>query len=310
MRHSSLLAQLHLSVITADADAELARIQERIEHRALVGGRDDLEALLGSLLDAGAGAAPPAGRTLDLIGHATPDQSLLALGAWVIDAARPAVRAFFRELAELEVLPRLGVEAVRLLGCQTADTAQGRATICALADILGVEVLGTRQLLYSAHYDAGGFRGDAEHALVSSRDLARGPDGAPPRARSGAPPYPRLLDVDALPASPLASHPPPWPRRIATPEAARDILRLIRRAAGAEMPGLLAQPICEIALPSPRPGWYHVAQVLLDGGFVRVYPDGTALPGVLYPVDDPLALRAILAHLPGSERDAHRTPSA
>ncbi len=307
MTPSALLAQPHLSVIAGDADAELARIRELIEHRVLVDGRGDLEELLGRLLGAG---PPPIGRTLDLIGHSTPDGSLLALGAWVIDAASPKVRSFFRELAELEVLPRLGVRAVRLLGCQTAGTERGRATICKLSEILGVEVLGARALLYSAHYDARGFRDEARHALVSSDELRGDPDRE--LAPLPASPYPRLLDVDALPSSPLDDHPPPWPRRIATAAAARDLLRLVRRAAGAEMPGLLAQPSCELALPSARPGWYHVAQVLLDGAFLRVYPDGTHLPGIVYPVDDPRALRALLEPLPAAaaQRDAaHRTPS-
>lgn len=307
MQHSALLAQPHLSVIARDADAELARIQELIEHKVLVDGRGDLEELFGRLLGAGAPATP---KTLDLIGHSTPDRSLLALGAWVIDAARPAVRAFFRELADLEVLPRLGIRAIRLLGCQTADTAPGRATIHALAEILGVEVLGARQLLYSAHYDARGFRDEARHALVSSRDL----EGEPGDARPSIDPsrYPRNLDIDALPSSPLATHPPPWPRRIATAEAARDLLRLVRRSAGAEMPGLLASPSCELALPSPARDWYHLVQVLLDGELVRVYPEGPAGPGIVYPVDDPRALRALVDRLPAiaQGRDAQRTPSA
>src|SRR5689334_8226105 len=175
MPHSALLAQPHLSVIADDADPELARIQELLEHKVVAAGRVELEELLGDLLGA---AAPPTPKTLDLIGHSTPDRSLLALGAWVIDAARPQVRAFFRELAELEVLPRLGIHAVRLLGCQTAETAAGRATICKLSEILGAPVLGTRQMLSSAHYDARGLRAESAHALVSSDELRgeRDPD--------------------------------------------------------------------------------------------------------------------------------------
>ena len=307
MNHSALLARPHLSVITGDADSELARIQELIEYKVLVDGRGDLEELFGRLLGAGASPTP---KTLDLIGHSTPDQALLALGTWVIDAARPAVRAFFRELAELEVLPRLGIHAVRLLGCQTAETAPGRATICKLSEILGVEVLGTRELLYSAHYDARGFKDESQHVLASSHDLRGEPDRT--IGSIGASRYPRLLDIDVLPSSPLSTHPPPWPRRIATADAARDILRLVRRAAGAEMPGLLAQPSCELALPSARPGWYHLLQILLDGELVRAYPDGTHQPGIVFPVDDPRALRALVEQLPASPAqrlDTHRTPS-
>jgi len=295
MPHSALLAQPHLSVITGDADPELARIQELLEHKVVVGGRGELEELLGRLLGAN---APPTPKTLDLIGHSTPDLSVLAIGAWAIDAASATVRAFFRELADLEVLPRLGIRAVRLLGCETAGTAAGRATICKLSEILGAPVLGTRQMLSAAHYDARGLKDECRHALVSSDELRGERDPGAPVGSSGASPYPRLLDIDALPSSPLAAHPPPWPRRIATAAIARDLLRLVRRAAGAEMPGLLDAPSCELALPSSKPGWYHAAHVLRDGELLRFYPDGTHRPGVVYPVDDPRALRELLDRLP------------
>jgi hypothetical protein len=310
MKHSALLAQPHLSVITGDTDAELARIRELIEHKVVINGRGDLEELLGHLLNAG---LPPSRKTLDLIGHSTPDRSLLAMGAWVIDAGSSAVRAFFRELAELEVLPRLGIHAIRLLACQTAETAHGCATICKLSEILGVEVLGTRHLLGSAHYDARGFRQEAQHVLASSYDLRREPAdtiGTMLGWRTSR--APRLLDIDALPSSPLPTHPPPWPRRIATSAAARDLLQLVRRSAGAEMPGVLALPCCEIAVPSSKPGWYHLAQILFDGEFVRFYPSGMHLPGIVYPVEDPRALRTLVDRLPGppDQREAHRMPSA
>ncbi len=295
MYPSTLLAQPHLSVIAGDTDAELGRIRELIEHKVLVDGRGDLEVLLGRLLGAG---RPPTPKTLDLIGHSTPGPSLLVLGGWVIDAASTKVRAFFRELAELEVLPRLGITAVRLLGCQTATTAHGRATICKLSEILGVEVLGTRALLYSAHYDARGLRDSAQHALASSGELAREPGETIGSIQASR--YPRLLDVDALPASPPDAIAPPWPRRVTTPELARDLLRLVRRSAGAEMPGLVAPPCCELLLPSPKRGWYHLVQVLFDGELVRVFPDGTHRPGVVYPVDDRPALRALVVRLPAS----------
>jgi hypothetical protein len=293
MQHSALLAQPHLSVISSDADGELARIQELVVTKVVVEERGDLEALLGRLLAVG---APPTPRTLDLIGHATPDQGLLVLGGWVIDGASAKVRAFFRGLAELEVLPRLGVHAVRLLGDRTAATAAGRATIGRLADILGVEVLGAREPLPPACYGAAGLANEAARALVSASELRR--EAAPPIGSLRAARSARLLDVDALPAAPPAEAAPPWPRRIATAEAARELLRLVSRAAGAEMPDLLAPPTCELLLPAARPGWYHAAQVLFGGELVRVHPDGADRPGVVYPVADPRALRALVERLP------------
>jgi hypothetical protein len=291
----SLLRQSHLSVITRHADYELARIQDVIEHKVPVDGRGDLEVALGELLK-GAAVIAPAPKTLDLIGHSTPGQSLLMLGDWVLDAAKPTVTAFFRELADQEVLTRLGVYAIRLLGCQTADTSHGRATICTLSEILGLEVHGTRSLIYSAHYTAAGFRPDCEHVLVCASDLR--PARRELTMREIGQRYPRSLDIDALPAAPLLVRDQPWPRRIASTAVAHDILRLVRRDAGAQMPGLLAAPSCEIALPASHPNWYHLAQVLLDGEFVRVYPEGEQQPGVVYPVEDPHALRRLVDDLP------------
>jgi hypothetical protein len=67
------------------------------------------------------------------------------------------------------------------------------------------------------------------------------------------------------------------------------------------MPGLVAAPGCELALPSARPGWYHLVQIMLDGELVRVYPDPRA-PGVVYPVSDPRALRHLVEQLPLARR--------
>lgn len=286
-----LLAQQQLSLVTRHADSELARIHEAIEHKVLVDGRADVEEVLSRLLQV---KGPRQPKTLDLIGHSTSNGSLLQLGDWVIDAASSTVTAFFRELADFDVLPRLGIHAVRLLGCKTAETAHARATICTLSDILGLEVYGTTGLVFAAQYSPRGFHDDWKFLLVGSTDLRpilHGED-APAATES----YDRALDVDTLPAVPLDSA-PAWPRRVADDRLARNILRLVRRRAGTVMPGLLALPSCEIAIPSTMEGLYHVAQVMLDGRFVRVYPQDSDA-GVLYPVEHPQALRSLVEHLP------------
>jgi hypothetical protein len=289
---SALLAQSRLSMVTRLADSELARIHDVLEHKVLVDGRGDVEAVLGRLL---ACDGPRAPKTLDLIGHSTPSSCLLQLGEWVIDATSPTVTAFFRELADLEVLPRLGIHAVRLLGCKTAETAQARATICALSDILGVEVYGTSGLVFSAHYDALGFQNAWRFLLIGSSDLRLlGNEGAT-QVRPEA--DPRSLDVDSLPVASLGDSRRVWPIRIANEHAARGILRLVRRGEGAQMPGLLATPSCEIALPSTHAGLYHRLQILLDGQFVRAYFDESR-HGVLYPVSHPEALCSLIEQLP------------
>ncbi|MBA2541138.1 MAG: hypothetical protein H0V17_15970 [Deltaproteobacteria bacterium] len=286
------LDQSHLSLITRDGDAELRSIQEVVSRPVLVGGRSDLEETFGRLLRVDAVPTP---KTLDLIGHSTPDRSLLILGDWVIDGTRSKVTSFFRGLADCEVFPRLGIHAIRLLGCHTAESEIGRHTLIVLADILEVEVFGTTQMIGVGSYDGAGFRADHAHVLVSATDLRRQPLFQ--MVKPGGEPYRRVLDVDSLPASPLGLY-PAHPRLLPDLAAARSVLQLVRRGHGAQMPGLLTPSTCELALPSAKPGWFHRLQVLLDGEFVRVYPDGNDRPGVVFPVEDTRLLRLLLAALP------------
>jgi len=289
----ALLTQPHLSVVSGEPDFGLRGIAQTIGHPVMVEGRIELEILLGQLLGEVDRGATVARKTLDLIGHTRTSGALLALGDWVIDVASPTTTAFFRGLADHAVLPRLGVHAVRLLGCNTAITAAGRATIRKLAEVLELEVWGASQLLCSAHWGADGFRREWGFLLAEAGQLtAEG--AAPPSAGSRPPaePYPRVLDVDALPAIALA--PSALPRRIAEVAEARQILQLVRRREGAIMPGLLAAPSVELALPARALGTYHVAHVLLGGEFLRFYPDGMASQGIVFPIEDAAALRHLV----------------
>ena len=295
MGYRELLALPRLSVISAEPDHELDRIARTIG--AAAGVRVAGPAAFAALLDGLAGAATPdariAPKTLDLLGHSTAAAAHLRLGDWGIDATSPAGRRWFGELAARAVLPRIGVRAVRLLACRTAATEAGRATICALAEILGIEVWGTSHLLHAGHYGPHGFLDAWQFMLVESRELRR-TERAPPPAPDRA--GPSCLDLAALPARALDPRPRSWPRWIATAKVAGQILRLIRRDAGAPMPGLSAPPSCELALPSATPHAYHIAEVLLDGAFLRFFPEPEA-PGVAYPVDDASALNRLLREL-------------
>src|SRR5512138_1864172 len=131
---SALLTQNHLSLVDATADGEIARIRAVLARPVLVEGRADIEVMLGQLLNC-VPPASPTPKTLDLIGHSTPDRSLLAIGDWVIDGTRNKVLAFFRGLVDCEVLARLGITAIRLLGCETAISEGGRHTLIALSEI-------------------------------------------------------------------------------------------------------------------------------------------------------------------------------
>lgn len=309
MRLKTLLAQPRLTVTSGADDSELRRIRDLLDHEVMVDGRADLEALFGELL---AVDAPPTPKTLDLVGHSVAGTGALQLGDWIIDTARAGVTAFFRELAELDVLPRLGIHAVRLLGCRTAESAQGRRTICTLSEILGLEVHGTTGIVFANHYNAHGFDDAWRFLLVGASDLRR--SLADP-ASTNPDVFARALDLDALPASPIDVR-PAWQVRLSDAYTTRAILRLIRRNEGAAMPGLLALPRCEVVVPSATPGAYHRVQLVLEGDFIRVYPDGANRPGVLYPVVDPHLLRILVDKLPLYEplssyrEDTHRTPMA
>ena len=287
---AELLAQRHLSLISSYADAELGAIRSTIPHAIPVEGRADFELLLGRLLEV---TAPTTPKTLDLIGHTTSDKGLLVLGDWVIDATNSTVLSFFRGLADQDVLPRLGIEAVRLLGCTSADTAHGRWTVCALADVLGLDVYGTTGLLLASHYDRDGFRDDARFLLSSATQLRTGT--AAPRPLDRGEHDPHVLDLDSLPAMLLPTR--PWPVRVPDRDEAKALLRLIRRRDGSVLPGLQAVPSHELAFPAGDGHHYYLVQVLLDSELVRVYPSGRGEHGLVYPVDDPYAFAKLLVEL-------------
>jgi hypothetical protein len=245
----------------------------------VVGGRCELEELLCRLL-AHVGACDVTSKTLDLVGHSSGHVPLV-LGDWAIDAERASVRAFFRELADHRVLPRLGVTAMRLLGCSSAGNTRARDTLARLSDILELDVYGTRDSVTTADYDHTGFK--SEHLLVGGRRIAT--EGTP---------YRRNLDIETLPAEPLSGG-RGWPLQVVDADRARQILALVLRSDGAEMPCFNGHPETEIAMPAIVPGRYLRFDVLLDGAFVRVYPDGAHRPGIVFPVSAPATLRALLA---------------
>ena len=173
MDERRLLSQPHLTVVSGEPDGELRRIEQIITHSVNIAGSEALEQWFEHLLEEAGGTVEVTPKTLDLIGHTRSVAAVLSLGEWLIDVANLTTMTVFRGLAKRAVLPRLGIHALRLLGCNTAGTPQGRATICTLSDLLGIEVYGTNQLLYAAHYGAGGFLDCWSFLLVGSSDLRR-----------------------------------------------------------------------------------------------------------------------------------------
>ncbi len=298
-RARRLLTRPRISIVTSHPDAEVSRLQALLGDHLQADGRSTLEVLLGQLVYA-CGEPTPTSKTLDLIGHATAD-GLLRIGDWVIDGESSTVTAFFRGIAELDVLPKIGVTALRVLGCCTAVTARARGTLKVLSELLGLEVYGTLGPIYSLHYDAAGFSHQWRFLLSAASEPhpAYAPQGelAPAEGRVAPLATRRSLDIDGLPIVPLGAL-RGWPRHLLGREDARAVLALVDRTQGAQMPGLLAIPSAELALPSHREGHCHVAELILDGQFVRVYPEGFDQPGIVYPVSASQSLLGLVSELP------------
>ena len=294
-----ILSRSRISLVTSHPDAEVARLTRLLVDPLPIDGRASLERQLGELATV-AGNHSSQARTLDLIGHATTD-GLLRLGDWVIDGDSPTVNAFFRGIADVDLLPRLNVTSVRVLGCSTAVGTRARRTLRTLADLLGLEVLGTLGPIYSLHYDADGFGEQWRFLLSRASEVPASPLILPPGdgaigddAATLA--LLRLLDIEALPRVPLRAV-GATPRHLVISGAARELLSLVDRTRGAQMPGLLAIPSHELALLADA-SECHVAEVILDGHFLRVFPDGPQKPGIVYPVSDARHLLSLIAALP------------
>ena len=298
-----VLSRPRISLVTSHPDAEVARLTRLLADPIPVDGRASFERTLGELSRA-ADFLPMSDtvpRTLDLIGHATTD-GLLRLGDFLIDGESPRVTAFFRGIADVDVLPRLGVTSVRILGCSTAVGARARRTLRSIADLLGLEVLGTLGPIYSLHYDADGFGEQWRFLLSRASEVPASPlilpstDSAP-SDHAATLALLRILDIESLPRVALAP-PGATPRRhIVTNDAARELLSLVDRTRGAQMPGLLAIPSHELALLADATSC-HVAEVILDANFLRVFPEGPTKPGIVYPVSDARHLLSLIDALP------------
>jgi hypothetical protein len=289
-RARRFLTRPRISIVTSHPDAEVSRLQALLGDHLQVDGRSTLEHLLGQLVQA-AGDPPPAPKTLDLIGHSTSD-GLLRLGDWVLDGESSTVTAFFRGIADIEVLPRIGVTAVRLLGCSTAVSTRARSTMKILAELLGLEIYGTTSPIYSLHYDETGFAHQWRFLLSAASEAPSETEVIEP-----ARPTRRTLDIDALPVV-ATTQVRDWPRQLVSRDAAREVLELVDRTRGAQMPGLLAIPSHDLALAAGRPDECYLIEVILDGQFVRVYPDGADQPGIVYPVRAPQQLLRLVCDLP------------
>lgn len=159
-----------LTLISDLEDVQLQRVCDALDRTAYtrVSGRRAVRLLVEHHVD-----APPAERTLDLVGHTCPD-GLLLLGDWHLteDAA-----AYFARLSD--PLVALGVTRVRLLGCSTATTERGWRVLCALAGAVhdSISLWGSVRTLDADDYDRAGFVADDALVRAPRRATAERPPG-------------------------------------------------------------------------------------------------------------------------------------
>lgn len=89
----------------------------------------------------------------------------------MVDPSQPGVRQLFEEMAQDDILPSLGIDELRLLGCETAMSSEGQAAIRALTDILGIRVVGTTKPVYAAYFCATGLQARYEAMLCDADNL-------------------------------------------------------------------------------------------------------------------------------------------
>ena len=272
-----------LNVSGNDAWGELAVIQDVVRGGGRLALVDDADGLLALLRQLAACRPPRARRRLDLIGH-TNSAGLLILGTSVLDfamepaarEARPEYRAF-ATIAREGLLRRLGVDAVRLIGCRSAGSAAARETMQVLESLLRVDVRGVCDLVTATEFDAHGFNGVTVAAASPACPTFKFPDG----------------DVKFAPDQLSYERPSRAPRVIQLADleyAMRVVEAAIGEHRGARMSGLLAQPIAQVVLGKRRP--WPSFEILLGLELIRTFPDHERGP-VVFPVKDRAALRQL-----------------
>ena len=278
----------HINVSGVDARGPLATVQQAVSGAALVGSLSGLHRFLLDMQRCRPITESLTESTLDLIGPST-GTGLLQLGGTVIDSAAAPVLDLFARIGDEQLLQRLGIRELRLIGSRTAVEPAGQDTIKRLAHVLGVTVRGATSLVFRDHFREHGFDWDLDQHLVDERSLpARSTalwsdDTSAPRAREFAFDRITIVRESALP-------PVRWPRFL-IPRGfdIKSLSSQIRSGEGRSLPGLLAQPRCELLIPAGRlldENRYRVVEVLFNWEAVRIL--GSDQPdGAVYPIISP-----------------------
>lgn len=114
---------------------------------------------------------------LDIIGHSRSRDGVLKIGELALTSI--VAMQQFSELAERDILARLGIRRIRLLGCRTSQ-ARGAHVVRVIREYTNLEVYSSRADLFAVHYDDNGFRPDAFPLLVNYDAVEAGGPGDPP----------------------------------------------------------------------------------------------------------------------------------
>jgi hypothetical protein len=295
---------LRLNISIIGADSALTRTLDGIKVKYLVAGvfqtvstsgngDSEIDGVLKIVNRTGVSERPC---TLDLIAHARGGE--LHLCQWLISETEGESTSLKRKVR------RGTIGAVRLLGCLTAATVKGRAAMCHLKKVLGVQVFGTTSLIGARDFDESGFKRDnyliecdrlqtgnaisAEIAGTWFADLDLAPNVGLLDEQLRAETYDEALaDVLKLPA------PSRWDVKPAAPQLGALATLLADRDSGLRIaPGLLLLPDAEALFPAPSENGisrFFRVTFLLGGQLLRVYPVGRR-DGVLLRPSKPILL--------------------
>ena len=229
---------------------------------------------------------------VDLVGHSTPLNRYLKLGDWVLSPD---------EAQRLASYMPASVKKVRLIGCATASTEEGRKAVEALARS-GLAGAGTRNNVYMTHFDKHGVRRG-----VGAPGLTEFPPSGERPAPSLAPKVPSSssqIPSPSPPASPARTYAPGLPAHHAGLRVPRPAVWLVRstfwlitlpfavylrlfrgltaseayphrrilwllHARSTPMPGLLTEPLLVFEITSKQKTW--TLEILFDFEYARFY---------------------------------------
>lgn len=273
---------MRANVLQRNPDKVVQEVLDRLTRQSPVDGPLGSAGVQG-VVEAMFHATPrPESFCLDLIAHSR--KGVLHIGDWAV-TGNDLTRSLQSTLAE--PLQRMPLREIRLLGCNTAVKADGRAAMRALSALFGARVWGTKAPISANDFDC--FEFCSTGLLADHHDIAR---FIAPMVRTSTRWFAGLGRTRAQPLAELAPDLrteseaealDDWHR---APPASRWEVRRYSRSEGeglfsdiepgmARVPGILALPELEVLIPvgpDPLDPRYHRLTLLLDHEIVRVYP--------------------------------------